>query len=63
MKSLPISDDDFDFLAKRAEALGETLEDLVEQMVLRERVLAKAKPVKVDPRPQNIEPPHRKWGM
>jgi hypothetical protein len=39
------------------------VEEFVEQMILRERVLAKARPVTFDAPKPNIEPPHRKWGM
>lgn len=63
MKSISVTEEDFEFLAARAGALGCSLEELVEQMVLRERVIAKAPKVNLDAPRTNIEPPHRKWGM
>lgn len=63
MKSLAVSDEDFEFLALRSTEQGCTVEELLEQMILRERVLAKAPRVSFEPAKPNMEPPHRKWGM
>ena len=63
MNSINVSQDDYDFLAARASEQECSVEESVEQMILRERVLAKARPVTFDAPTPNIEPPHRKWGM
>jgi hypothetical protein len=63
MKSVSVSAEDFEFLTTRATEQGCSVEELVEQMILRERVLAKAPKVGFDSVKQNLEPPHRKWGM
>ncbi len=63
MKSLSVSDEDFEFLTLRSTEQGCTVEELLEQMILRERVLAKAPRVSFEAAKPNMEPPHRKWGM
>lgn len=63
MKSVSVSVEDFEFLTARATEQDCSVEDLVEQMILRERVLAKAPRVNFEAPKPNLEPPHRKWGM
>ncbi|MDH4388775.1 MAG: hypothetical protein QE269_08620 [Fimbriimonas sp.] len=63
MKSVSVSPEDFDFLTLRATEQNCSVEELLEQMILRERILAKAPQVSFEPAKPNLEPPHRKWGM
>ena len=66
MPSIPISQDDFDFLSHQAEAEGISIEEYLSNMVDRERVIVKYrdKPSTAPEAPKsNMEPPHRKWGM
>ena len=63
MKSLPVSDEDFEFLVLRSTEQSCSVEELLEQMILRERILAKAPTVSFEVAKPNMEAPHRKWGM
>jgi hypothetical protein len=63
MKSVSVSAEDFEFLIARATEQDCSVEELLEQMILRERVLAKAPRVSFEAAKPNLEPPHRKWGM
>ncbi|MEI7578055.1 MAG: hypothetical protein WCK51_14285 [Armatimonadota bacterium] len=63
MKSVSVSGEDYEFLVARAAEQNCSMEELVEQMILRERILAKAPKVVLEAAAPNLEPPHRKWGM
>ena len=63
MSVVQVSESDLEFLTTRAAELECTVEELLEQMILREKVLAKARPVVLEAAKPNMEPPHRKWGM
>ncbi len=63
MTSITVSEEDFEFLRQRATDTDCSVEEFIEQMILRERVLAKAPRVVLDSPAPNLEPPHRKWGM
>lgn len=63
MKIVSVSTEDFEFLTARASEQECSVEELVEQLILRERILAKAPQVVLQAAAPNLEPPHRKWGM
>lgn len=71
MPSIEVSESDFEFLTARAVQFDIPIEDLLEAMIAKERLIAKGElEVKQDiaqphrsSSKNDIERPHRRWGM
>lgn len=65
--SVNLSLADFEFLQSEAAKAEISLEEYVSQLVDRQRLIVKyqdqPKSERKDPKPHNLEAPHRKWGM